>query len=135
MPPFLLHALPPIEPPKGLFEQTLQAIQCARQRWLYQRLGLALVGFLGCVGYGLWNFEALRAGMAESTFFVFLRLAISDPDIILPHLTELFLGLIETLPLEALLLGTLSSLCLLGSCYLISSLRQRSSFSLYSFRH
>lgn len=122
---FLLNQLPLYEPPPGLFEKTLSAVARAQKRALYMRFSLAFTGLVTCIGYGVWHSQMFQAELQTSAFFGFIQLAISDPDILFRSLTDFSLGLLESLPINLLLFGSITTLCLLGTLHLLQSLSRK----------
>ncbi len=122
---FLLNQLPLYEPPPGLFEKTLSAVARAQKRALYMRFSLAFTGLVTCIGYGVWHSQMFQAELQTSAFFGFIQLAISDPDILFRSLTDFSLGLLESLPINLLLFGSITTLCLLGTLHLLQSLSHK----------
>lgn len=121
-PTFLLSQLPAHEPPSGLFEKTLAAVARAQKRALYMRFGIAMASLVTCISYGAWHSQAFQTEFQTSAFFGFIQLAISDPDILFRSFTDFSLGLLESLPINLLLFGSISILCLVGTLYMLQIL-------------
>ncbi|MBP6945460.1 hypothetical protein KBD61_06095 [Patescibacteria group bacterium] len=124
-PTFLLSRLPDCEPPRGLFEKTLAAIARAQRRALYTRFSLTISGLMTCMGYGAWQSQAFRAEFQTSAFFGFIQLAISDPDVLLKSFADFSLGLLESLPINLLLFGSISILFLVGTLSMLQTLSRK----------
>lgn len=124
-PTFLLSQLPAHEPSSDLFEKTLTAIARAQKRALYTRFGIAMASLVTCISYGAWRSQAFQTEFQTSAFFGFIQLAISDPDILFRSLTDFSLGLLESLPVDLLLFGSISTLCLIGTLYMFQTLYRR----------
>lgn len=122
---FLLHQLPACEPPPDLFEKTLSGVARARKRALYTRFSLAFTGLVMCISYGVWHSQVLQAEFQTSAFFGFIQLAVSDPDILFRSLTDFSLGLLESLPVNLLLLGSILILCVVGILSLLQRVPRR----------
>lgn len=108
MPPLLaplFSSVARIDIPTTLFERTLAAIQRARELQARNRLWVAIVSCALSLTYAIFNWSAWIEELKASSFVELIRLTISDPDIMLSHLKDVFLGLLETLPLGSMLLG------------------------------
>ena len=105
--------------PQGLLSRILQAIDNARIR----RLRFGLVSLSGAaltsIGLIVWSRAALLTEVGTSSFGEFVRLALTDPDIVFQNLGSYLNGLLENLPLESLLLG-LTAVFMLGAVIRIS---------------
>lgn len=94
-----------IDIPPTILERTLAAIRRARERQARNRVWLALVSCALSLMYAIFNWSAWIEELKTSSFIELIRLTISDPDIMLSHLKDVCLGLLEALPLGSILLG------------------------------
>ncbi len=94
-----------IDLPPTILERTLTAIRRARERQARNRVWLALVSCVLSLTYAAFNWSAWIEEIKTSSFIELARLTISDPDIILSHLKDFLLSLLEALPIGSMLLG------------------------------
>lgn len=94
-----------IDIPPTILERTLAAIRRTRERQARNRVWLALVSCALSLMYAAFNWSAWIEELKASSFVELIRLTVSDPDIILSHLKDFSLSLLEALPLGSMLLG------------------------------
>lgn len=95
------HSLPPltpIEPPASLLERVLDAVMRARIRMLRFRFVSVLIGAIGTILLIGLNVSWLVSEAQGSSFVGFLRLIVSDPDVVFAHATDFGWSLLESLP-------------------------------------
>ena len=120
--PFLSY-LAPLDPPPHLLGQILNTIESVRMRTLYTRVALVVLGFALVTTYAVNDWVNLLAELSTSSFVDFLRLAISDPDVILGNMKDVLLGLLEALPVDALLTLLVSSALAVSLISLVQIMR------------
>ena len=109
--------------PADLFDRVMAAIQRARLRQAGSRFAIALVGFLASIGYAILNWSTIAAEIQASPFFGFVRLAISDPDIVFANGKDFLFGLLEALPLGTVLLVLLGIFFFISTAVMTDALR------------
>lgn len=119
----LLSHLAPLDPPPYLLGQILHTIESVRMRTLYTRVALVVLGFALVTTYIVNDWVNLWAELSTSSFVEFLRLAVSDPDVILTNIKDVLLGLLETLPVDVLLTLLVSSTLAVSLIYLWQIMR------------
>ena len=119
----LLSRLPIVETPPSLFVRVMRAIERARTRRLYVRFAFASSVLTLCVGFAIVYRSAIQVELTETSFVEFMRLIVSDPDIVLKNAKDLALGVIETLPYATILLALAIVVCLVGIVALADALR------------
>ena len=119
-----------IEPPPGLFLRVMSRVHVARLRRLW--LGLVTIGtaFVSACVLTALSWQAISAEVMSSTFVGYLRLMLSDPDIVLTNLKDFASGLLESLPLQSILIALLFAVLLVGMATLVQSLRREQRHSL-----
>jgi drug/metabolite transporter (DMT)-like permease len=101
---FFKECLSVPHPPIELQAKILLAIQRSTMRRIWVEFLSALTASFGLVGYLALSRAHLQEELQTSSFFSFVRLAISDPDIVFANFTESFFGIVESIPFEAVLL-------------------------------
>jgi hypothetical protein len=119
----LLSQLPEVVSPADLTARIIKTIAAAKTRRIRVRFAAVLSCFLASLGYAAMNWAALWADIRTSSFYSLLRLAVSDPDVAFANLTDFVLGLLETLPLGAMLLVLVSVFFLVITAALANALR------------
>lgn len=119
----LLKLLPQPDAPQGLFERVLGAIRTAEIRDIRNRFVASLVGLLAIIGYAAASWSAIWTEIGSSSFVEMLKLAASDPDIVIGNMKELLLGLLETLPLGSITLALIGIFSVVGAIALAKSFR------------
>ncbi len=120
--PLLAH-LAPLDPPPHLFNQILNTIASGRMRRLYTRMACVVSGFILVALYAASDWVNLWAELSTSSFMEFLRLTVSDPDVILTNIKDVLLGLLEALPVDVLLTLLVSSTLAVSLIYLWQIMR------------
>lgn len=115
----LLRNLSPIDPPSHLLGQILEAVESARIRALYTRTIFVFSGLALTIGYTWTHLGDLLTEISTSSFVEFLRLSLSDPDIVLTNAKDVAIGLLESLPTDFLLMLLVSSTLAVGLIYLL----------------
>lgn len=122
-----LHAvphLPDIEPPSSLLDRVVQAVNRLRIRALRIRFTTMLIGLvlslIGVILYANWFLSEIR----ESSFWGFLRLGLSDPDIVLTHFSDLAWGLLESIPAISVMVVLISIFFIVAAIGFGQSLRR-----------
>lgn len=118
--------------PSDLTKRVLAAVHLSRIREIWRRFFSFLIGLIASIAVVVVNWPLLREEWAASSFGAFLRLAISDPDIIFANAKDYSLGLLESLPAEAIALFVVCVFCLVGVVSLIGSLRKTSFISTHN---
>ncbi len=90
------------EVPIGLEDRILARVRTAVRRGLIIRLASALAGCTAGLAYLALESRALLAAIQQSAAVGILRLAFSDPDIVLGNLQDAALGLVENIPFGAI---------------------------------
>ena len=119
----LLSHLPHLENPADLDGKILCAVRQAGRRRVQVRLGLAGFGLFSLVGWLGLSWSALATELQASSFFAFVQLAASDPDIVLSSTGQFAYGLLESLPVTALLTLLLGLFVLSGVMAILDGLR------------
>ncbi len=115
MTPYLLTHLAEPKLPTNLLQKILSALERAQLRQLRLRYSLMLSGFATSLGYVAWQWSTISQEISSSSFVEFVRLAISDPDIIASYGQDFFLGLLESLPTGTILVISLVIFFLCGA--------------------
>lgn len=121
--PPLLSRLSEPETPPDLLDRVMGAIRRARVRRLRVRFALFVSGFAASVGYAAVNWPLLWEEIRTSSFVEFLLLAASDPDVVFANGKDFAYGLLEALPLEAMLAAFAGAFFLLAAVVLTDALR------------
>ena len=125
----LRAALPQVEPAPTLLPRILRHIQELQLRRLRYELGGFLAALGALMGYMLWHRTTLTAEIsASSPFWGFLELLRTDPDIALASAREFLFALLEALPLESLLVGSILLFLLVGILALVQSIQKQRAF-------
>ncbi len=74
--------------------------------------GIASLATLALAGYVTFFWSDVWLEIQESSFFQLIRLGFSDPDIVFANFQETAWSLIETVPIQSLVLGLGLVLCL-----------------------
>lgn len=127
--PKYLSKLPPTVTPSGLLEKVMGKIHAVRMKQLRVRLSIAVLGAVGTFYYAAYSWSAIWREIQQSSFIEFLRLATSDSDIALANAKELGLGLLESIPLETVIVTLVCAFALLVMAALVSSIRHERRFS------
>jgi hypothetical protein len=116
----------PIAAPAKLLETILEKIHAARLRQLRARLTFAVFGVLSSVAFALSSRSSIWLELQQSSFIGFLRLAISDSDIAMANAKELGLGLLESIPLETVIVTLVCTFAsLLAAAFFFSMRHER----------
>lgn len=126
-------SLPKVEIPPKLLEKTLERIEKVRARRLLWQCISAATAFISCLGMMIISFGDLMAELQTSSFFVFLRLAISDPDVIVQNAQNVGTALLETFPVNTWLIALLALTFLALALSLMQTLRHHRRFTSISF--
>ncbi|MBU1907519.1 hypothetical protein KKF59_00095 [Patescibacteria group bacterium] len=119
--------LPPLEPPPDLLQKVLARIHTVRMRRLYAQLSAAAAGTILSLSYIAFSWSAFASQIQESSFLAMLKLLWSDPDIVFSNLTNIVLGLLESIPLDSVILALI--VCFFGIAILwIAAHETRRSF-------
>ena len=113
MPEITLLDFPNLEPPADLLDKVVGKIHAARLRQIRVRLALAASALFGSLAYASYQRTVIWTELGQSSFFQFVRLIWSDSDIALANAKDLALGLLETIPVESILLTLVSAFALL----------------------
>lgn len=122
-PRFLPPGLPEDAAPKDLSDRVLDTLWHTRFRRIRGWMVFAFLALVAIIVYAITQWTLVWYEVAGSSFVEFLRLAVSDPDIIFANTKEYIFGLLEALPLGTLLIVFSSAFCLLGLAVLLSALR------------
>ncbi|MBP9762442.1 hypothetical protein KBD34_02385 [Patescibacteria group bacterium] len=109
---FLKERLSLPHPPAHLQNKILLTIERSAMRQIWIEFLAALTVSLSLIGYLTLSWSQLREELQTSSFFSFVRLAISDPDIVLVNFRESFFGIVESIPFEAVILSLVLGLFL-----------------------
>jgi hypothetical protein len=119
-PVFRLGQLPEIEPSTQLLPRILCRLRELRLRQLRLRLAGSIFGLLFTVALATWNASVLGNELARSSpFWGFVNLLRTDPDIAAASAQEFTYAILESLPVESIVLALLFCL-VLGSVYFFS---------------
>lgn len=103
-----LGILPEVETPPALLPRVLARVQEVRLRRLRVQLWGAISGFVVTVAFTIWNWSVFRAELGgSSSFWGLVRLLKTDPDVVMASAREFTLGLLESLPIESLVVSLL----------------------------
>lgn len=118
-----LPLMPDPELPVGLFERVSGAIQRAQLRRLFGRVVLAVLGFAVSLSYAIFEWTSFWQEASSSSFVEFLRLAVSDPDVVMVHVQDFAIGLLETLPISTIFMVSISAFFCIGAVIAFDALR------------
>lgn len=135
MSPYLLSSLPQKPLPPKLASQVIERINQTRLRALRLRAAFSLTSLLVVGGYMLTSWTQLIIDVRTSSFFEFLRLGISDPDLVIRSSQDFSLGLLESLPLEPMLISLLLGFSAIGAINVLQALRRSTKSPLLSLSH
>jgi hypothetical protein len=107
----LWQSLPRLEPPAGLLGRILSAIDAKRLRQVWMRFFLSAIGCLASLGYAAWNAASLWSQWQESSWFDMVRLWVTDSDVMFANAQEAFLGVLEVIPWDAILISLAIVVC------------------------
>lgn len=107
-------SLTPITVPDGLLERVLQFVDKEVLRRLRIQAGIASALLVSSVTYTSLFWNDWMAYVQESAFADYVRIALSDPDIVFESIGLFLSGVLESLPISALLLGFLNTLLLVS---------------------
>lgn len=112
---FRIYGMDRLEPPKGLRDRILTSIRYEEIR----RARLYVIGALITISTSVFGavlvFKYTFQGFYQSSFFSYLSLLFSDPDIAVSYWKELALSLVETAPLVGITLSLIALATLLTS--------------------
>lgn len=117
----LFKRVPSVTPPAGLLDRVLASVLAARLRRVRERLALAMAGVAATVGYAVWNLASIRNEVMQSPFVDFVRLSLSDRDVMFAHLGDAVTGLIEAAPIMTILVVLSVAFCVLAAFALLQS--------------
>lgn len=101
-----LGHLSEIQPPNSLLPRILTRLQELRLRRLRMQLGGSVLGFLVTTVFTIWNWPVFGNELGgTSPFWGMIRLVKTDPDIVLASAREFASGLLESLPIESIVVG------------------------------
>lgn len=110
-----MYGMDRLEPPKGLRDRILTSIRYEEIR----RARLYVIGALITISTSVFGavlvFKYAFQGFYQSSFFNYLSLLFSDPDIAVSYWKELALSLVETAPLVGITLSLIALATLLTS--------------------
>ena len=113
-----------LNPPQGLFERVMRRIHVARLRQLWFGLGSIAAAFVSSCVLTVISWRAVSAEVMSSSLVGYLRLMVSDPDIMLANLKDFVYGILESLPLQSIILVVLFAFLVVGAATLVQSLRR-----------
>lgn len=116
--------LQPLEAPVGLLGRVMNTVRSIQLRQLRIRFAIVLTGFIVSVTYIISSWSLLWEEFQTSSFFEFVRLAFSDPDIVFTNIKVFFTGLLEAMPSDALFVIATSLFFLLAIIILTRTWRQ-----------
>jgi hypothetical protein len=91
-----------------LLPRVLARVQETRRCRLRLQLWGAISGFALTIAFTIWNWSVFRAELnSGSSFWGFVRLMKTDPDVVSASSREFMFGLLESLPIESLVVGLL----------------------------
>lgn len=120
---FLKAQLASPDAPDRLQASIMAEIERSMLRQIWIEASIAFVATLSLVSYLVWSWQTIWLDLQESSFVPLARLVISDPDILFSNVQETAWSLIETAPVQSILLGLGIILCL--TCTIGFSLRLR----------
>lgn len=120
---FLKAHLASPDAPDRLQTSIMAEIERSMLRQIWIEASIAFVATLSLVSYLVWSWQTIWLDLQESSFVPLARLVISDPDILFSNVQETAWSLIETAPVQSILLGLGIILCL--TCTIGFSLRLR----------
>jgi len=88
-----------VELPKDLKKSIVLSIR--KEEYAYARRYMFTASLLGVVSFvgGLFSLRYVLQGFAQSSFYSYASLLLSDPDVLLQYWREFTLSLVETMPL------------------------------------
>lgn len=124
-----------IQLPPTLLPRILSQVHELRLRRLRFQLGWSVTGFVTTAAFTIWNWSVLHGELGGSSpFWGMVRLLKTDPDIVLAFAREFIFGLLESLPIESLVVGLLFLFVALSFAVLLPSLYEQRS-GIFRQRH
>ncbi len=130
--PMLLSHLPQTEPPSDLLQKIMLRIHTAKMRRIYAQLSAAAAGTVLSVVYITSSWSVFATQIRESSFWAMLKLLWSDPDIAFSNISNLALGLSESIPLDSVLLALILCFSIFAFLWITSALRHETRRSLFN---
>jgi hypothetical protein len=109
-----VDSLPDIGVPPELSARIFFAVSAAKIRRIRNEFAAAVTAFAAFVGVVIASLSFFAEEIRTSSFASYLRLLISDSDVVLAHLNDYVLGAFERLPIGLILVVLVSSFFLLG---------------------
>ena len=121
-----------LEPPQGVFARVMLKIHTARLRRLWLGLAFVATAFMTSCVAAFLSWQAIVAEVGASPLVGYLKLLVSDPDIVLGNMQDFAYGVFDSLPLQSILVVLLLSVIVVGGIALMQSLqRERRHFLLH----
>lgn len=131
---FSLGKLTDIRPEAALLPRVLARVHLLRVRRLRRQLQGSLGGVSLLLLVILWNWRFFGGELGgASPFWGFVRILRTDPDVVLGSMKEFMVGLLESLPIESLLVACGFLLCILCLLFVWRALREQKQISPSSF--
>lgn len=124
--------LPPLEPPSDLLHKILAHIHAIRMRRLYAQFSAAIAGTIFSLAYIFMCWPVLASQIKESSFWAMLKLFWSDPDIAFSNLTNIALGLLESIPLDSIILALIVCFFGIAVLWITSAMRRETHHSFFT---
>lgn len=122
----LLAALPVTKPPKDLFVRIHDALEYRLNLRVAKRRMVGLVvGLVSLTGgiFVYWN--VLMGELAQSSFVSYLRVIVTDSDVVAKHWQEMGMSLLESLPMANIMVWLSMAFLLCGLLYVIKQIRPK----------
>ncbi len=117
--------LPAQQVPTALSDRIILSLVAAQQRQLRQRFFALASGCVFMLGYLALSWQGLVAEVQTSSFFSYLQLLFSDPDIVRAHMADFLYGMLESVPTATLLVACVTLFFFFGAGVFGSGLRHR----------
>ena len=120
----LFSHLEPVDPPAGLFDRIVSAIQREQELQRKRRLSLAVISLLVfSFGAAPFSWIFLDGQLASSGFLYFLQVGFSDFTVLSSVWSDFSLALIESLPILAVLVFLVNALLVVFTLRLVIRLK------------
>jgi hypothetical protein len=106
--------LPDVATPPDLSARIFFAVSTAKIRRVRNELAATIAVFAGFVGIAIASVSFIAEETRSSSFGSYLRLTISDSDVVFSHLNEYVIGIFERLPVGLILSALVAAFLLLG---------------------
>ncbi len=120
---FLKERLATPEAPAHLQASIMRKIERSLIRQIWIEAIFAFLATISLSSYLSWSWRTIWLDLQASSFVPLTRLLVSDPDILFSNTREATWSLIETLPIQSLLLGLACVICV--TCTIGIGLRLR----------